>query len=221
MWLFNSSIGRKVIMSVTGMALILFLTFHMSMNVVAIFSEEAYNMICEMLGANWYAVVATMALAALAVIHIFYAFVLTIQNKAARGNSRYEVTEKPSKVEWASQNMLALGLIIAIGLLIHLHDFWAKMMLVDLVGKGDLAHSTDGAYWIRETFSHFYYVVIYLVWIGAIWFHLAHGFWSSLQTLGLNGKTWFTRWKVIGLAYVTMLCGGFALVVLWFYFQSL
>ena len=62
MWLINSSIGRKVVMSVTGIALILFLTFHMSMNIVALFSGEAYNMICEFLGANWYAVVATVAL---------------------------------------------------------------------------------------------------------------------------------------------------------------
>lgn len=58
MWLCNSSIGRKVVMSVTGIALILFLTFHMSMNVVALFSGDAYNMVCEFLGANWYALVA-------------------------------------------------------------------------------------------------------------------------------------------------------------------
>ena len=67
MWLINSSIGRKVVMSVTGIALILFLTFHGCMNVVALFSGDAYNMICELLGANWYAVVATLGLAALAV----------------------------------------------------------------------------------------------------------------------------------------------------------
>ena len=65
MWLINSSIGRKVVMSVTGIALILFLTFHCAMNIVALFSGEAYNMICELLGANWYAVVATLGLAAL------------------------------------------------------------------------------------------------------------------------------------------------------------
>ena len=62
MWLCNSSIGRKVVMSVTGVALILFLTFHMSMNIVALFSGDAYNMICEFLGANWYALVAQPAL---------------------------------------------------------------------------------------------------------------------------------------------------------------
>ena len=177
-------------------------------------------MICEMLGANWYAVVATLALAALAVIHIIYAFILTMQNRAARGTERYAVTDKPSKVEWASQNMLVLGLIVLFGLGMHLYDFWAKMMLVDLTGNGDLAHSTDGAYWIQEIFSHAGYVVLYLVWLTALWFHLSHGFWSMLQTMGLNGKVWFTRWKVIGIAYVTALCLGFAAVVVWFYIQS-
>lgn len=221
MWLFNSSIGRKVIMSVTGLCLILFLTFHMSMNVVALFSAEGYNMICELLGANWYAVVATMGLAALAVIHIIYAFILTMQNKAARGSERYAVTEKPSKVEWASQNMLVLGLIVVVGLVVHLMNFWAKMMLVDLTGTGDLAHSTDGVYWIRQTFSNAAYVVVYLIWIAALWFHLSHGFWSALQTMGLNGKVWFTRWKVIGITYVTLLCAGFAIVVLWFFFEKM
>ena len=128
MWLLNSSIGRKVLMAVTGVALILFLTFHMSMNLVALFSEEGYNMICEFLGANWYALVATLGLAALAVIHIVYAFILTAQNRCARGEARYEVTAKPAKVEWASQNMLVLGLIVVLGLLLHLFNFWYNMM---------------------------------------------------------------------------------------------
>ena len=128
MWLINSSIGRKVIMSVTGVALILFLTFHMSMNIVALFSREAYNMICEFLGANWYAVVATIGLGALTAIHIVYAFILTAQNRKARGSERYAVTARPGKVEWASQNMLVLGLIIALGLLLHLFNLLILFM---------------------------------------------------------------------------------------------
>src|SRR5574344_1036604 len=119
MWLFNSSIGKKVLMSVTGICLILFLTFHMAMNVVALFSGDAYNVICEFLGANWYAVVATLGLAALAVVHLVYAFILTMQNRSARGSERYAVTDKPGKVEWASQTMLVLGLIVIVGLLGH------------------------------------------------------------------------------------------------------
>jgi succinate dehydrogenase / fumarate reductase cytochrome b subunit len=220
MWLFNSSIGRKVVMSVTGIALILFLTFHGCMNVVALFSEEGYNMICEFLGANWYAVVATMGLAALAVLHIVYAFILTAQNRTARGESRYEVaTEvKAGKVEWASKNMLVLGLIICIGLLIHLWNFWYNMMFAELVGAMPAISPTDGFGWIKETFSNPVFVVIYIVWLAAIWFHLSHGFWSAMQTLGVSGKIWLKRWMCIGNIYVTVLMLMFLVVVLAFAF---
>ena len=220
MWLFNSSIGRKVVMSVTGIALILFLTFHGCMNVVALFSEEGYNMICEFLGANWYAVVATLGLAALAVLHIVYAFILTAQNRTARGDSRYEVATQVNagKVEWASKNMLVLGIIICVGLLIHLWNFWYNMMFAELVGAMPAISPTDGFGWIKETFSNPVFVVIYIVWLVAIWFHLTHGFWSAMQTLGVNGKVWQKRWQCIGMIYVTVLMLMFLVVVLAFAF---
>ena len=88
MWLLNSSIGKKVVMSLTGLFLILFLTFHMSMNLVAIFSEEGYNMVCEFLGANWYALAGTAVIAAGAVLHILFALWLTYINRRARGKDR-------------------------------------------------------------------------------------------------------------------------------------
>ena len=216
MWLCNSSIGRKVVMSVTGVALILFLTFHMSMNIVALFSGDAYNMICEFLGANWYALVATAGLAALAVLHIVYAFWLTMQNRKARGNERYAVTTRPQGVEWASLNMLVLGIIIILGLLLHLFNFWYNMMFAELTGIAVAHHPADGYAYIVDTFSCPVYVVLYIVWLVALWFHLTHGFWSAMQTFGWNGKVWYCRWKVIGIAYSTLLCLGFLVVVLWF-----
>ena len=221
MWLCNSSIGRKVVMSVTGVALILFLTFHMSMNIVALFSGDAYNMICEFLGANWYALVATAGLAALAVLHIVYAFWLTMQNRKARGNERYAVTTRPQGVEWASQNMLVLGIIIILGLLLHLFNFWYNMMFAELTGIAVAHHPADGYAYIVDTFSCPVYVVLYIVWLVALWFHLTHGFWSAMQTFGWNGKVWYCRWKVIGIAYSTLLCLGFLVVVLWFAVKGL
>ena len=220
MWLINSSIGRKVVMSVTGIALSLFLTFHGCMNVVALFSAEGYNMICEFLGANWYAVVATLGLAALAVIHIVYAFILTAQNRTARGDNRYEVatTVNAGKVEWASKNMLVLGIIVCLGLLLHLYNFWYNMMFAELIGAMPAISPTDGFAWIAETFSNPVFSVLYIIWLVAIWFHLSHGFWSALQTLGWNGKTWFCRWKIIGIIYVTVLMLCFLVVVLAFWF---
>ena len=219
MWLINSSIGRKVVMSVTGIALILFLTFHCCMNVVALFSGKAYNMICELLGANWYALVATLGLAALAVCHIVYAFILTAQNRRARGASRYEVTVKPEKVEWASQNMLVLGIIILLGLLLHLFNFWYNMLSAGLAGLAVGHLPSDGFARIQDTFKNPVYVVLYLVWLAALWFHLAHGFWSSMQTLGVSGKVWFKRWQCISVVYTSLLMLAFVVVVLAFAFN--
>ena len=225
MWLINSSIGRKVVMSVTGIALILFLTFHCCMNLVALFSGDAYNTICEMLGANWYAIVATIGLAALAVIHIVFAFILTAQNRKARGKSPYEVNTTVNKngimdaaEGWASSNMLVLGIIILLGLLMHLKHFWYNMMFAEIVGMETKLSPTDGFGWIQETFANPVFVVLYLVWFCAIWFHLAHGFWSAMHTLGASGKIWQKRMQCFGLCYVTLLMLGYTAVVLGFAF---
>ena len=206
-------------MSDTGLALILFLTFHGCMNVVALFSKEGYNWICEMLGANWYAVAATMGLALLALLHIFFAFWLTFQNRKARGSNRYEVTDKPEKVEWASQNMLVLGIIICLGLVLHFYNFWYNMMFAELFpGIHYDPAPADGFGKIVSTFSSPVYVVLYIIWLVAIWFHLTHGFWSAMQTLGVSGKIWLNRWKCIGSIYVTLLMLLFLVVVLGFAF---
>ena len=220
MWLTNSSIGRKVIMSVTGLALVLFLTFHGSMNVVALFSKEAYNTICELLGANWYAVAATLGLAALALLHVVYAFILTCQNRKARGNNKYAVTDKPKKVEWASQNMLALGVIICLGMGLHLYNFWWNMMAAELIDGEAAENAANGVYWIRQTFACPVYSVLYLVWLCALWFHLTHGIWSAMQTLGVSGKIWFNRWRIIGNIYSTLVVLAFAAVVVAFALQG-
>ena len=128
MWLLNSSIGKKLIMSISGLFLVLFLLFHLSMNVAAVFSGEAYNMVCSLLGSNWYAVAATLVLAAGVVIHFVYAIILTLQNRKARGNDRYAINARPKGVEWASQNMFVLGLIVILFMLLHFSQFWYKMM---------------------------------------------------------------------------------------------
>lgn len=219
MWLFNSPIGRKVVMAVTGFCLILFLTFHVCMNTVAFFSGTGYNEVCAFLGSNWYAVLGTVMLAALAIFHIVYAFILTIRNRHARGSERYAVTSRRPEVSWASQNMLVLGIIIFCGLALHLVNFWSHMMLAELTcSASPIASPSDGFEWMKYTFSNPLFVVLYLVWFFSIWFHLSHGFWSAFQTVGWSGKIWMKRWQVIGIAYVTILMVIFAVIVLSFAF---
>jgi succinate dehydrogenase (or fumarate reductase) cytochrome b subunit, b558 family len=188
------------------------------MNIVAVFSEDGYNMVCEFLGANWYAIAGTLVLAAGFVVHIVYAFWLTMQNRKARGNESYAVVEKPKNVEWASQNMLVLGIIVALFFVLHLAQFWYKMQFVELSGLERINPTPqDGAALISETFANPLFAVLYLVWFVAIWFHLTHGFWSALQTLGWSNKIWFERWKCISNIFATVIFLGFALVVVVFY----
>lgn len=224
MWLTDSSIGRKVVMSVTGLSLVLFLTFHASMNVVALFSAEGYNMICEFLGANWYAVVATLGLAALMVLHFVFAIILTLQNKKARGTDSYAVTDKPEKVEWASQNMFIIGVIICLGLLLHLWHFWYNMMWAELsdplAAMAAIPSPSDGYAWIVWNFHDRpgapIYSLLYIVWFCALWMHINHGVWSAIQTLGWSGKIWHSRWQCISFWWSSIVVLMFAVVVIKF-----
>lgn len=228
---FKSSIGKKLIMSVTGCFLILFLTFHMCMNFVAIISAEGYNKVCEFLGTNWYALVGTAILALGFVFHIVYASVLTIQNRRARGNDRYDNQNLPAGVEWSSKNMFILGAIVLLGLGLHFCQFWAKMMFAELAGCEDAVPAgfategwtnaaTDGAAWIKYYFSFWYIDLIYLVWFAAIWLHLNHGFWSMFQTIGASNEKWIPRLKSISTVYTTILMLGFTAVVIAGYLQN-
>lgn len=227
MWLIHSSIGRKLVMSISGIVLLIFLLFHLSMNVAAVFSAEAYNTICALLGANWYAVAATVALVGIIALHFAYAAMITLQNRKARGNDRYAVNTRPKGVSWASQNMFVIGIIVIGFMILHLSQFWYKMMFAELLGHHEVTlgngsvNPQDGAAFIRYYFSHLWVVIAYLIWYVALWFHLTHGIWSAIQTIGWSNRVWLKRWKTIGNIVATLIFLGFAFVTLFFYAKSL
>lgn len=223
MWLIDSSIGRKLIMSITGVFLVLFLTFHGVMNFVVLFSTDAYNAIAAFLGANWYALIGTKILAAGFVVHIIYALYLTLLNMKARGNIRYEVTKRQEGVSFASKNMLILGAIVLGFMGLHLYQFWAKMQFVEVkhmlgghVNESLLETATNGAFWIKYYFSQPVYSILYIVWLVALWLHLTHGVWSALHTLGLNNNTWLPRVKVISNILATLIILMFISIPVYF-----
>ena len=204
MWLLNSSIGRKLIMSVSGLFLILFLLFHLCMNVAAVFSGEAYNTVCGLLGSNWYAVAGTLVLAAGVVVHFVYA-----------------LNARPKGVTWASQNMLVLGAIVIIGMILHFSQFWYNMMFAELAGVHGDINPQDGAAFINFYFQgNIVNTVLYLVWFAALWFHLTHGFWSAIQTLGWNNNLWMGRLECISKWVATIICGAFAIITIIFFING-
>ena len=214
MWLTCSSIGRKFVMALTGICLVLFVTFHCLMNGVALFWPSGYNAVCEFLGANWYALVATIGLAALFIIHIFYAVWLTLQNRKARGNDRYDVVSKPAQVEWASQNMLVLGIVILAFLVVHMIQFWAKMqpaeiLHCDYMHEGVAVPPAAGSLFIQIAFSQVYTPIVYIAGFIALWFHMNHGMWSMFQSAGWDNDTWLPRLKKIGCWWTTIVVALF------------
>ncbi len=196
-------------MALTGAFLVLFLTFHCLMNAVAIVWPTAYNSICEFLGANWYALLGTVVIAVFAVIHIFYAVWLTLQNRKARGNERYAIAKRPKAVEWSSQNMLVLGIVVLAFLVVHFIQFWAKMQMAEIAGTVEALPPAAGTLFLQEAFGQPWTLVVYAVGFVALWFHLTHGFWSMFQSVGWDNKVWMNRLKCIGNWWVSIVVALF------------
>lgn len=204
MWLSNSSVGRKLVMAVTGAVLVLFVTFHCLMNAVAICWPAAYNSVCEFLGANWYALIASAGLALFILIHIIYAVMLTVQNRRARGHERYAINRRPNGVEWSSQNMLVLGIVILAFLVVHLIQFWAKMQLQEIRGVDEIFPPAAGTLFLQLAFETPWTLIVYGIGFVALWFHLNHGMWSMFQSVGWNNSFWKNRLKKIALWWTSI-----------------
>lgn len=215
-WLIKSSIGRKFVQSISGLFLILFLLFHVSMNLVLVFNYETYDFLAnEVLGANWWAILGTGVIALGFVVHIIYAIVLTLQNRKARGNDRYASSSK-TPTTWSSQNMFVLGLFILLFLILHFYQFWYQMQFKELFMLDGARH--DSAMLVEEVFSQAWVVIVYIAAFVALWFHLTHGFWSALHTVGWNNTIWMKRIKVLGNIISTAISVGFIIVALAMHF---
>lgn len=207
----SSSIGRKLVMSISGAFLILFLTVHLAVNLTSLISREAYETACRFMDENIFVQIMVPILALGFIVHIAMGIILTIQNRKARGEG-YEVGSK-TKVSWASKNMLALGLIVLGLLVIHLGHFWAKMQLQHFLGnEGENPYDL-----VKTLFSNGWYVAMYIIWILALTFHITHGFWSMFQSMGVTNNKWLPRLKTISLIYSHVIMVGFMLIPIYFF----
>ncbi len=229
MFIFDSSIGRKFIQSVSGAFLVIFLLLHATINFFSVIDscrgtfgvcandevlfspgDGLFKVGCDFMSTTLVDVMVPI-LALGFIIHIAYGIWLTFQNYRARGGyKRYEVASKAATDSWSSKNMAVLGIIILGFIAFHLCHFWAKMQLPEMFGVGTYE---DNPYVLLTTvFSKWYILALYIVWFIAIWFHLTHGFWSMFQTLGWNGKNWLKRLKVIGVIVATVIVLAFITV---------
>ena len=218
--LLSSTLGRKVLMALTGIFLVLFLVAHLAGNLQLLKDDggRAFNIYAEFMGTNPIIQLISKVNLAFILIHIIWAILLTKRNREARGKVGYAVTNKSGI--WSSRNMGILGTIILIFLVVHLQHFYARshfgsMPVQAYDGKEVKDLYTVVAYW----FAKDWYVGLYVVCMVALAFHLWHGFVSAFQTLGLNHMKYNPVINFVGKTFAIIVPALFALIPIAMFFN--
>jgi len=208
-------------MALTGLFLILFLAVHLAGNLQLLKADEgrSFNIYAEFMSTNPLIQIVSKGNFAFILIHVIWAIMLTRQNKAARGPVGYaEASGKSS--HWTSRNMGILGTLVLVFIVIHLKDFWAAMHF------GDMPTVTyDGETYrdiysvVNEWFHKPWYVALYVFCMGAVGFHLYHGFASAFQTLGLNHLKYNSLIQTVGRAFAIIVPLLFAAIPVLMFFN--
>jgi succinate dehydrogenase / fumarate reductase cytochrome b subunit len=182
-----SSVGRKILMAVTGQAMIIFITVHVLGNSTIFFG--GLNSYADKLHSLPLLVWITRVVMFTALsIHVFFSITLTLENRKAKPDA-YAVN-KNLKATFASKNMIWTGLIIGAFLLYHLLHFTLQVIdpALSAGSNADALGRPDVAAMVISGFQIFSVAVIYIAAMIALVLHLTHGIQSSFQTLGLNNE---------------------------------
>lgn len=217
---FKASVGKKFIVSLSGLFLITFLLVHLAVNLFLLFGPDAYNQAAHFMATNPLIKVMEPMLALGFLLHILYTIVLTIANQRTRPQN-YSMVDPSEASTWPSRNMFVLGGLIIFFLVIHLSNFWVKMKFgdMDYVLVGGVAMQ-DAYTLVSNKFAIWWYDLLYVV--GAIFLglHLSHGFQSAFQTIGLNNQLWRKRWTFLGIVYSVLIAAGFSIIPLYFLIKA-
>lgn len=219
----SSTLGRKLLMSLTGLFLILFLVFHLIGNLQLLFPDngESFNLYAHSMANNPLIRVVSIGNFAFILLHIVYSVLLSRHNKNSRPID-YAVSKASTNSTWSSRNMGILGTVILIFLLVHLRGFYyeikfGEMPVVDYAG---VTYKNVFAI-VSAAYSSLLYVVFYVVAMGFLGFHLSHGFASAFQTLGLNHVKYSPLIQKAGVGFAIVVPGLFALIPIVMYIRSL
>ncbi len=219
---FTSSIGRKLIMSLTGLFLILFLVVHLIGNLQLLSNDEgkAFNIYTDFMSHNPVIQLIAKGNYFFILLHAIMGILLAVKNKNAKG-SKYAVSPN-NKTSWASNNMALLGTLIFAFLLMHMGHFWFQFKW----GSGLPMVNYDGVEMINAyakvttVMSQPIWMVAYLIGLLVLAFHLWHGFASAFQSLGLRHKKYTPIIEGLGKAYSILVPLGFAILPLYIFFTQ-
>lgn len=214
----SSSIGKKFIMGITGLFLVLFLVVHCFINALIFFNDGGltFNIGAHFMASNWIIRAGEIVLFIGLLAHIFQALRLTLQNQKARP-VKYAVNDGKANSKWYSRSMGLLGTLLLIFLIVHLSNFWVVSRFTGIPTVDANGHEDLYAV-MRETFKSPLIVVLYTLAMISLCYHLLHGFASAFQTLGWNHTKYNGIIKGLGVWYSIFISLLFAAMPIAVYF---
>ncbi len=211
----KSSIGKKVVMSLTGLFLISFLIIHATINAMIWYNDggETFSHWGHFMGTNPIIRTLEIGLVAGLIIHIADGLMLWKQNRDARP-VKYALSNANANSKWYSRSMGLLGTLILIFLVIHCSHFWIPNRANQFVTGEEL----NLFQMMQFEFSEWYTVVIYLAGCFSLFWHLLHGFKSAFQSLGINNVKYNGLIEMVGIAFSVVVPFIFAMMPISFYF---
>ena len=211
----TASIGRKFVMSISGLFLVMFIAVHLGINLLLILDDsgELFNHGAHFMATNPLIKIMEPLLGLGFLVHIIWSFFLEFQNWRARP-VKYNKKNVSGSSTWASRNMLVLGSLVLVFLVVHIINFfWVIKFRPE-----ELAAFSNGEYELvaglfKQSVA---YCIFYVVGGILLGIHLSHGFWSAFQTIGLSNKFWMNRLQVIGKLYAVVIAAGFTIIPLYF-----
>lgn len=219
--LFNSSIGKKIVMALTGIFLVVFLVVHCYVNANVFFEnpDVNFNKAAHFMGTNFLVRVTEIGLFAGFLLHIVQGYKLEFQNRSKR-TSRYAVTAGNKTSKWYSRSMAILGTLILLFLIVHLAHFWVPSRITGLEEvryEGKIYHNLYLE--MQNVFAQPWAVALYILGCFSLSWHLLHGIQSASQTMGWTTKNYFPLIKKTGVVFSILVPLIFALMPLHMHFN--
>ncbi|MFN7984188.1 MAG: succinate dehydrogenase cytochrome b subunit [Vicinamibacterales bacterium] len=209
---FASSVGSKLLIGLTGLALFLFLITHIAGNAIIFLGRTTFNSYSHTLTSNPLIPIIEIVLALVFLLHIFKTVTMYLGNQQARPVA-YQVKKSqgsPSRRSFSSMTMIVTGLWLLVFVIIHVRTFkYGPEYPSDVEGVRDLYRL------VLENFHSPLSVAFYVLSMLIVGSHLWHGAASAFQSLGLSHSRWTPRVLAAGKVFAVVIGGGFILITLY------
>jgi succinate dehydrogenase cytochrome b subunit len=213
---FASSVGTKIVIGVTGLALFLYLVLHIAGNLLVFLGPTVFNQYSHMLLSNPLIPVIEIGLAIIVGIHVYKTVKMFLGNQQARpvAYERKKYAGAPSRKSFASSTMIFSGLWLLVFILIHVKQFKYGTEYVGDGGIRDLYRLE------MENFASPLLVAFYMLSMLVVGSHLWHGISSAFQSLGADKPAWTRMMLPAGKVIAVLIAGGFIIIAAWAYLSQ-